>query len=247
MSSIPDTPRPAALRLAAMGDLHVTEHDVRRYRDLFAEISDNADVLALCGDLTNFGKTGEAERLAEDLGACSIPVVAVLGNHDYECGQPEHVVEILEQAGVKVLDEQAVVVKDVGFAGVKGFVGGFGRGELGAFGEASIKTFVDESLNEARKLENALRSLRTERTVAVLHYAPIPETVEGEPREIFPFLGSSRLADAVDRFENVKAVVHGHAHRGTYSGRTMRGIPVYNCAQFVVSENFGRPYALIEV
>jgi Icc-related predicted phosphoesterase len=230
-----------------MGDLHVTEHDAGRYRALFSEISEAADVLALCGDLTNFGKTSEAERLAEDLSACSIPVVAVLGNHDHECGQPEHVIQILQQAGVTVLDEQAVVIKDVGFAGVKGFVGGFGRGELGAFGEASIKTFVDESINEARKLENALRSLRTERTVAVLHYAPVAETVAGEPPEIFPFLGSSQLANAVDRFENVKVVVHGHAHRGTYAGHTMRGVPVYNCAQFVVSEAFGRPYALLDV
>jgi Icc-related predicted phosphoesterase len=235
------------LRLAAIGDLHVTEQDGASYRDLFREISDNADVLALCGDLTNFGKTAEAERLAADLSACSIPVVGVLGNHDYECGQPEEVAHILHQAGVTILGEQAVVVKDVGFAGVKGFVGGFGRGELGAFGEAAIKTFVDESLNEARKLENGLRSLRTERTVAVLHYSPIAETVEGEPPEIFPFLGSSRLADAVDRFENVKAVVHGHAHRGTYEGKTMRGVPVFNCAQFVVSAKFGRPYALLDV
>ncbi|TDW67676.1 Icc-related predicted phosphoesterase [Novosphingobium sp. PhB55] len=235
------------LRLAAIGDLHVTEQDGGSYRDLFREISDNAEVLALCGDLTNFGKTGEAERLAADLSACSIPVVGVLGNHDYECGQPEEVANILRQGGVTILDDQAVVVKDVGFAGVKGFVGGFGRGELGAFGEAAIKSFVDESLNEARKLENGLRSLRTERTVAVLHYAPIPETVAGEPPEIFPFLGSSRLADAVDRFENVKAVVHGHAHRGTYEGRTTRGVPVYNCAQFVVSARFGRPYALLDV
>lgn len=235
------------LRLAAIGDLHVNEQDGKSYRDLFREISDNADVLALCGDLTNFGKTGEAERLASDLSACSIPVVGVLGNHDYECGQPEEVAHILRQGGMTLLDEQAVVVKDVGFAGVKGFVGGFGRGELGAFGEAAIKTFVDESLNEARKLENGLRSLRTERTVAVLHYAPIPETVAGEPPEIFPFLGSSRLADAVDRFENVKAVVHGHAHRGTYEGKTLRGVPVFNCAQFVVSARFGRPYALLDV
>lgn len=235
------------LRLAAIGDLHVTEQDGASYRDLFREISDNADVLALCGDLTNFGKTAEAERLAADLSACSIPVVGVLGNHDYECGQPEEVANILHHAGVTILGEQAVVVKGVGFAGVKGFVGGFGRGELGAFGEAAIKTFVDESLNEARKLENGLRSLRTERTVAVLHYSPIAETVEGEPPEIFPFLGSSRLADAVDRFENVKAVVHGHAHRGTYEGKTMRGVPVFNCAQFVVSAKFGRPYALLDV
>lgn len=240
-----DTSEP--LRLAAIGDLHVTEQSEHRYRDLFARISEEADVLALCGDLTNFGKTSEAELLAEDLRACTIPSVGVLGNHDYECGQPEEVARILHQAGVTVLDEQAVEIKGVGFAGVKGFVGGFGRGELGAFGEGAVKAFVEESLNEARKLENGLRSLRTDRVVAVLHYAPIPDTVDGEPPEIYPFLGSSRLADAVDRFDNVKVVVHGHAHRGRYEGRTRRGVPVFNCAQFVVSQRFDRPYALLEI
>ena len=235
------------ITLAAIGDLHVVESDEHRYRDLFAEISDVADVVALCGDLTNFGKTKEAENLAADLLGCTIPVVAVLGNHDHECGQPEEVARILSSAGVTVLDEQAAVVNGVGFAGVKGFIGGFDRGELGAFGEPAIKAFVDESINEARKLENQLRSLRTDRAVAILHYSPIAETVMGEPEPIFPFLGSSRLANAVDRFDNVKAVVHGHAHRGSFQGATQRGVPVYNCAQFVVKANFDRPYALLEI
>jgi Icc-related predicted phosphoesterase len=239
--------RPETITVAAIGDLHVTEASEHRYRDLFAEIAEAADVLALCGDLTNFGKTREAEILAEDLHGCTIPTVAVLGNHDYECGQPDEVAHILHGAGVTMLGDQAVEIEGVGFAGVKGFVGGFGRGELGAFGEPAIKAFVDASIDEARKLENALRSLRTERTLAVLHYAPVVETVEGEPLEIFPFLGSSRLADAVDRFDNVKAVVHGHAHRGAYRGQTPRGVPVYNCAQFVVQEATGKPYALIEI
>jgi Icc-related predicted phosphoesterase len=235
------------ITLAAIGDLHVTEASEHRYRDMFVEISGAADVLALCGDLTNFGKTREAEILAEDLRHCTIPSVAVLGNHDYECGQPEEVARILHAAGVTILAEQAVEIEGVGFAGVKGFLGGFGRGELGSFGEAPIKAFVDAALDEARKLENALRSLKTERTVAVLHYAPIPETLEGEPLEIYPFLGCSRLADAIDRFENIAAVVHGHAHRGTHEGRTPRGIPVYNCAQMVVEAAHARPYALIEI
>ena len=236
-----------AITLAAIGDLHVSETCHHRYRALFEQASEEADVLALCGDLTNFGKTSEAEILAEDLRHCTIPMVGVLGNHDYECGVPEEVSRILKEAGVTMLGEQATVIDGVGFAGVKGFVGGFGRGELGPFGENAIKAFVDESREEARKLENALRSLRTERVVAVLHYAPIPETVEGEPLEIYPFLGSSRLANAVDRFDNVKAVVHGHAHRGTYQGSTPGGIPVYNCAQYVVEPAFGRPYALLEI
>ncbi len=241
-----ETPH-GTLRVAAIGDLHVSETGERRYGDLFAEISDQAQVLVLCGDLTNFGTTGEAEILAEDLRACSIPAVGVLGNHDFEAGQPEKVVEILREAGVTMLDQEATVVEGVGFAGVKGFIGGFGRRELEAFGEQAIKTFVDESMTEARKLEHQLRSLRTERTVAVLHYAPIAATVEGEPLEIFPFLGSSRLAEAVDRFDNVKAVVHGHAHRGAFRGETPRGVPVYNCAQFVVQDVEGRPYALLDV
>ena len=240
-----DTAR--TIRVAAIGDLHVGEHTENQFRDLFAEMSDSADVAALCGDLTNFGKVREAEILAEDLKSLTIPTVAVLGNHDVEAGCTEEVIRILEQAGVTILDEQAVVIEGVGFAGVKGFLGGFGRGELGAFGEEAIKAFVDEARNEARKLENALRSLRTERVVAVLHYAPIAETVEGEPLEIYPFLGSSRLANAVDRFDHVKAVVHGHAHRGRYEGATPRGVPVYNCARFVVEAELGRPYALLEI
>jgi Icc-related predicted phosphoesterase len=241
------TPQNGTLTVAAIGDLHVTENGARRYRELFAEISDAADVLVLAGDLTDFGKPGEAELLAEDLRACTIRAIGVLGNHDYEAGCPEKVTEILTQAGVTLLDDQACMVDGVGFAGVKGFIGGFGRAELDPFGESAIKSFVDESIAEARKLEHQLRTLRTDRAVAVLHYAPIPDTIEGEPLEIFPFLGSSRLANAVDRFDNVKLVVHGHAHRGRYSGATPRGVPVYNVAQFVVKEEFGRPYALFEV
>jgi Icc-related predicted phosphoesterase len=237
---------PETIRVAAIGDLHVVETDEHRYRDLFVEMSDAADVIVLCGDLTNFGKAKEAQALAADIQAASVPVVGVLGNHDYEC-DPAEVVSILSAAGMTVLDEQAVVIKGVGFAGVKGFIGGFDRGELGAFGETAIKTFVDESINEARKLENQLRTIRTDRAVAVLHYAPVADTVMGEPEPIFPFLGSSRLANAVDRFDNVKAVVHGHAHRGSYRGATPRGVPVYNCAQFVVRPEFGRPYALLEI
>jgi len=235
------------LRVAAIGDLHVQEDSVAPYRELFAEISNHADVLLLCGDLTNFGKTSEAEILAEDIRACSIPVLGVLGNHDYECGQPETVASILHEAGMIILGEQAHEIEGVGFAGVKGFMGGYGRGELAPFGEPIAKAFVEEAMNEARKLENGLRSLRTERSVAVLHYSPTVETLEGEPEAIFQYLGSQRLADAIDRFDHVKAVVHGHAHHGTYEGRTPRGTPVYNVAQFVLKPLFGRPYALIEV
>ena len=235
------------MKIAAIGDLHVMEDGVAPYRSMFEEISAQADVLALCGDLTNFGKTSEAEILAEDIATCSIPVLGVLGNHDYECGQPEEVARILHEAGMIVLDDQAHEIDGIGFAGVKGFLGGFGRGELAPFGEPMVKAFVDEAVNEARKLENSLRTLRTEKIVAVLHYSPVAETLRGEPIEIYQYLGSQRLADALDRFENIALVVHGHAHHGAYEGRTMRGTPVYNCAQFVLREQFGRPYTVFEV
>jgi len=235
------------VRIAAIGDLHVAEDSTAPYRRLFAEMSAEADVILLCGDLTNFGKTKEAEILAEDIRLCTVPVLGVLGNHDYECGQPEEVCRILHDGGMILLDEQAHEIDGVGFAGVKGFLGGFGRGELAPFGEPMIKAFVNETNNEARKLENALRSLRTEKIVAVLHYSPVIETLEGEPIEIFQYLGSARLADALDRFDNIAAVFHGHAHHGSYEGKTMRGTPVYNVAQFVLRDTFGKPYIVMEI
>ena len=235
------------MKIAAIGDLHVMEDSVAPYRDLFLEMSSAADLILLAGDLTNFGKIREAEILAEDIAQSTVPVLGVLGNHDYECGQHEEVARILHEGGMTVLDEQAVEIDGVGFAGVKGFIGGFGRGELAPFGEPEIKAFVDIANNEARKLENALRTLRTERIVAVLHYSPTIETLVGEPIEIFQYLGSQRLADALDRFDNIDFVVHGHAHHGQFEGKTMRGTPVYNVAQFVLSEKFGKPYALLEV
>ena len=233
------------LIVGCLGDLHVKEDRTHTYRELFGEVSQAANVLVLCGDLTDTGKPKEAEILAEDLRACSIPVVGVLGNHDYESGEVEKVAEILQGAGVHLLDGKSYEVDGVGFVGVKGFIGGFGRRMLSAFGESSIKNLVAESLGEAMRLENAMRTVKTERAVVVLHYAPVAETVEGEPQEIFPFLGSSRLAETIDRFK-VSAVVHGHAHRGKYEGRTPGGAPVYNVA-VMIEKPTGRPYALIEV
>jgi len=241
------TPTEGKLRIAATGDLHVMEDSVAPYRELFTEMSNAADVLVLCGDLTNFGKVREAEILAEDIRACSVPVLGVLGNHDFESGLQDEVCAILHGAGMTLLGEQAHEIDGVGFAGAKGFMGGYGRGELAPFGEPIAKAFVQEAMNEAVKLENGLRSLRTDRSVAVLHYSPTVETLEGEPPAIFQYLGSQRLADAIDRFDNVKAVVHGHAHHGKYEGRTARGVPVYNVAQFVLKPLFGKPYVVIEV
>ncbi|MER8442732.1 metallophosphoesterase [Mesorhizobium sp. M1066] len=234
-----------ALKVAAVGDLHVREDAQTSYRDLFGEISSEADILVLTGDLTNLGKPREAEMLAEDLRNCSIPVVAVLGNHDYESGAVEDVTKILRQAHVHLLDGQAVEIEEVGFVGVKGFIGGFGSRMLGSFGEPAIKTMVAESVNEAMRLENAMRQVRAKRTLVILHYAPIADTVAGEPPEIFPFLGSSRLAETIDRFQ-VSAVVHGHAHRGSYEGQTPGGAKVYNVAMHVAKPS-GRPYALLEI
>ncbi|MFZ5718032.1 MAG: metallophosphoesterase family protein [Pseudomonadota bacterium] len=241
--------RPSAepLRLAAIGDLHVGENVERPYRELFARISEEADVLALCGDLTNFGKTTEAEILAEDLRACRIPVLGVLGNHDFECGQPEEVSRILHEAGMRVLDGEGFEYEGVGFAGCKGFIGGFGRSMLSAFGEPEIKRFVQASVDENLKLESALRMLRTERIVVVTHYAPVRDTVEGEPPEIFAFLGSARMGETIDRFDGVACAIHGHAHRGAHEGRTPGGVPVYNVARPILNRDLGVEYALIEI
>jgi len=246
MSPSPDAPR-GSMRLAAIGDLHVGESAQHPFRELFARVSQEADVLALCGDLTNFGKTPEAEILAEDLQACTIPVVGVLGNHDYECGQPEEVARILHEAGVKLLDGEAYEVGGVGFAGCKGFIGGYGRHMLSAFGEPAIKAFVQAAVDENLKLESSLRMLRNDRIVVVTHYSPVCDTVQGEPPEIFAFLGSARMGETIDRFDGVKCVVHGHAHRGAYEGRTARGVPVYNVAKPVLNRDLGVEFALLDV
>jgi Icc-related predicted phosphoesterase len=233
------------LKVAAMGDLHVREDNGSSYRDLFGEISKEADVLVLAGDLTDLGKPKEAELLAQDLKACSIPVIGVLGNHDYECGAPEEITQILRDAGMKVLDGQSVEIDGVGFVGVKGFAGGFGRRMLGYFGEPAMKQFVNETMNETLRLENAMRQVRAKRSVVILHYAPVPDTIESEPLEIYPFLGSSRLAETIDRFK-VSAIVHGHAHRGRFEGRTPGGQPVYNVAKHIEKPT-GKPYAILEI
>jgi Icc-related predicted phosphoesterase len=214
------------------------------YAELFSEVSKVADVLVIAGDLTDLGKPAEAELLASDLKYCTVPVVAVLGNHDHQCNAVEEISSILMKAGVHLLDGQAVEIAGIGFAGTKGFVGGFGRHMLGSFGETALKTMVSATVDEAMRLENALRKTSAQHSVVVLHYAPIAETVAGEPEEIYPFLGSSRFAETIDRF-HVSAVVHGHAHKGTYKGTTPGGAPVFNVAAHVEKPT-GRPYAILE-
>jgi Icc-related predicted phosphoesterase len=228
----------SVVRLAAVSDVHYSKTSQGSLVPLFTQITEQADILVLPGDLTDYGLADEARVLAKDLtAAVKIPIVAVLGNHDYESGEVEAVREIITGAGVHLLDGDAVEVLGVGFAGVKGFAGGFGRGALGPWGEASIKMFVQEAVQEALKLESALARLTTEHRVALLHYAPIRETVEGEPLEIFPWLGSSRLEEPLTRFE-VTAVFHGHAHKGAPEGKTSTGIPVYNVSMTVLKHHY---------
>jgi Icc-related predicted phosphoesterase len=237
------------LRIAAMGDLHVSKSSQGAFQPLFSQIGEDADVLLLCGDFTDYGLPDEARVLARELtAAMKIPVIAVLGNHDYEGGKPGEIREILTGAGVTVLDGEATEVHGVGFAGVKGFAGGFGRGALGPWGEHAIKAFVQEAVDEALKLESALARLRTQQRVALLHYSPVRSTVEGEPPEIFAYLGSSRLEEPINRYR-VSAVFHGHAHRGTPEGRTSTGIPVHNVAMpLLVRTNPNRPpFLVVEV
>ena len=218
---------PTVVRVAAVGDLHYSKL-LPDGQFFLNDISRNADVLALCGDLTDNGLPEEAAELAQRLTqSVRIPIVAVLGNHDYESGHEADVRRILKEAGVIVLDGEAHEVLGVGFAGIKGFAGGFGRGTLGSWGEAPIKAFVQEAVTEALKLEAALARLRTRHRVALLHYTPIAGTAEGEPLEIYPFLGCSRLEEPLNRYP-VSAVFHGHAHHGAPEGRTSSGVHVYN-------------------
>jgi Icc-related predicted phosphoesterase len=217
----------AVVRIAATADLHCTKTSVGQLQPALARMAESADVLLLGGDLTDFGLPEEAHILARELTAVKVPIIAVLGNHDYEAGKQNEVRQILLDAGVKMLDGDACEIKGVGFAGVKGFAGGFGRGTLGAWGEDIVKKFVQEAVTESLKLESALARLRMPQRIALLHYSPIRATVEGEPLEIFAFLGCGRLGEPLHRY-GVTAVFHGHAHRGTPEGKTSDGIPVYN-------------------
>jgi Icc-related predicted phosphoesterase len=238
------------LRIAAVADLHVKKSALfGALKPMFEAASAEADVLLLCGDVTDYGLVEEAKILAREITASlRIPSIGVLGNHDFESGKAEEVVKILTDAGVTMLDGGSHEIEGVGFAGIKGFGGGFGRRQLGAWGEDIIKKFVHESVEEALKLEAALARLRTPQKIAVLHYAPIHATVAGEPPEINPFLGSSRLEEPIDRYR-CSAVFHGHAHRGTLEGRTKGNVPVYNVAMPLLAASFEdrHPFRVIEV
>lgn len=237
-----------SIRLAAVGDLHCTKASGSELRGLFAQAAESADILLLCGDLTDYGLPEEAHVLAEGLSVARIPTVAVLGNHDFESGQQDEVRRILMSAGVHVLDGEACEIHGIGFAGVKGFAGGYGRRALGPWGETTIKHFVNEAIQEALKFESSLAKLRTSQRIGVLHYSPILATVEGEPIEIFPFLGTSRLEEPLIRYP-VQAVFHGHAHRGQTEGKTANNIPVYNVAKPLLQRTYPDrpPFRIVEI
>ena len=218
------------LRIAAVGDFHCGgPHEDPDLAAMFAEISAQADVLLLLGDMTTHGEPDQIRRFVQYVQGVKIPMLAVLGNHDLETNHVDEACEILGEAGVRMMDGDAVEIDGVGFAGVKGFGGGFGRHALGTFGEPETKAFVDAALSEVLKLESALAELRTETKVVLLHYSPIDGTMGDEPMQIWPFLGSSRLAVPIDAF-GVTVVFHGHAHAGAPEGATQGGVPVYNVA-----------------
>ena len=224
----PPDPATSGIRVAAVADLHFGRQGPEPLRPLFDDISASADLLLLCGDLTDHGLPDEARGLAREIGQhLRMPIVAVLGNHDHESQQTPELMTILRDTGVTVLDGDATEVLGIGVAGVTGFCGGFGPRALGAWGEPMIKAFVQEAIGEALKLETALARVTSPIRIAMLHYAPVASTVEGEPLEIYPFLGSSRLEEPLNRYP-VAAVFHGHAHHGQPEGRTTRGVPVYN-------------------
>ncbi len=217
------------MRIAATADLHFSAARHNVLHDQLSRVRDEADILVFAGDLTNYGKTEEMEPLLNVVVRSRIPTVAVLGNHDYESGKQAELIRMMETSGIKVLDGTAYERDGVGFAGTKGFVGGFGRGVLTGFGEPEIKQFVQASIDEALKLERAMAQLRTPKRVVVIHYSPIAATVQGEAPEIFPFLGTTRLAEVIDR-HGADLVLHGHAHHGQLEGKTTGGSPVYNVA-----------------
>lgn len=238
------------MKIAATADVHAragANGEVERLRVIAEGAGRDADVLVIGGDLTDLGRPEEAEVLLEALEACPIPVVATLGNHDHQSGEADALSRIFVEFGIHLLDRSSVIIDGVGFSGVKGFCGGFDQALANAFGENLFKEWVKEGIAEARALEDGLRGLGTERTVAVLHYAPIRATVEGEPPEIFPFLGSSHLAKSLDE-SGAAVAFHGHAHNGSFAGKTPAGVPVFNVSVPVLqSEGFELPYYVFEV
>jgi Icc-related predicted phosphoesterase len=240
------------MRIAAVGDIHIRETDKGKWQEYFKEVSKQADVLVIAGDLTDTGDETEAHVLSEELRSCSIPVVAVLGNHDFEKGRHKLIRQVIQKENIHVLDGEAVVIGDVGFAGVKGFGGGFDNHMLSMFGEGAMKAFVQEAVDEALRLDRALARLDADhahivKKIALMHYSPVKETVLGEPEAIFPFLGCSRLSEPLNR-RQVIAAFHGHAHTGTLEGTTTSGVRVFNVAKpILLKAGYKCPFYVLEV
>lgn len=235
------------MRIAALADLHFSPQGYDRIRDAMTRLRDEADLLVIAGDVTNLGTPQEMESMLASFMRIRVPIVAVLGNHDYESGRQEELAKMMTAEGVKLLDGSGYERDGIGFAGTKGFIGGFGRGVLTAFGEPEVKAFVQSAINETLKLERALSMLRTEKRIVVTHYAPVVDTVKGEPEQIFPYLGSGRLSEIIDRHQAILAL-HGHAHHGSLEGKTTGGIPVYNVAMpLLMARTPPVPYRLFDV
>jgi Icc-related predicted phosphoesterase len=235
------------MKIAAIGDLHCRLDSSELVQKLIGDLQRNFDILLLAGDLTDNGLPEEAEVLAKQLKGLGMPVISILGNHDHEGGKPEEIVGILREAGVTILDGTGVEIDTIGIVGTKGFCGGFDENLVQPFGEEAMKSFIRHSIDEALILENALSKLQQcEYKVVLLHYAPIKATLIGEPPELFPFLGTSWLADSIDR-RGADLILHGHAHHGSPFGRTKGNIAVHNVSRFVQIEHTGKPYCMIEL
>jgi Icc-related predicted phosphoesterase len=242
------------INIAALGDTHITETSQGSLQPVLQHINNEADILLLCGDLTNLGLPEEADILIEELSHCQIPVVAVLGNHDFENDKQEEIRRKLLDHKVTVLEGTEYVFEKgeekIGFTGVKGFGGGFNPNMWGRFGEKEQKAFYDAVASEVEKLEiglSTLQSREVDHRFVLLHFSPIRATVEGDLIEMYPFLGSSRLEEVIDRYD-VTAVFHGHSHFGSPEGTTAKGIPVFNVAMPLMQKvHPDKPYKIFEV
>jgi Icc-related predicted phosphoesterase len=235
------------MKVAAVADVHLQAEDQEKNVRAFVAVNELADALVIAGDFTNHGTPEEMRGALAVLEHIHIPMVAVLGNHDHESEHQDELAGMLRLAGIHLLDGHCFEVGEVGFAGTKGFAGGFAPYELMPFGEGGIKTFVEIAEREAVKLDYGLAQLKTRAKVAVTHYAPIRETVVGEPEPIFPFLGSSRLARALER-HRPNLALHGHAHHGTFSAETDSGVRVCNVALPILRQRGEpHPFALFEL
>jgi len=223
------------MKVAAVADIHLKAEDHEKNVHQFSMVNELADVLVIAGDFTNHGMPDEMRGCLSVLEHVHIPIIAVLGNHDHESGHQDELAGMLRLAGVHLLDGQCHEVDGVGFAGTKGFCGGFAPYELMPFGENGIKTFVEIAEREAIKLDYGLAQLNTPTKIAITHYAPISETVVGEPEPIFPFLGSSRLQRALDRHKPALAL-HGHAHKGTFCAESTTGTRIFNVALHILRQ-----------